>query len=33
VNTILSGEGIRLPHWKDALARFLEQGTLKGKAK
>jgi len=32
-NTILAGQGIRLPHWKDALAQFLKQAKVKVEAK
>jgi len=27
-NTILAGQGIRLPHWKNALGQFLKQGAV-----
>ena len=32
-NTILAGQGIRLPHWKDALAQFLKQVKVEVEAK
>jgi dTDP-4-dehydrorhamnose reductase len=29
-NTVLAGRGIRLPHWKDALARFMQEAGVVG---